>query len=167
MTEPLFYNDKIQVGNKTMLHRTLIERRVCRFSHLLHEHGTFLSLDVFNRKYGLDTDFLPYNGCVHTVNCTKSLDINVPSNKFSNLRKSLTMMCKVYEGTNVYYDTLVENESKPKCCIKWNSTLSKNIYWYTAFYKIENNNNNKNNNKNKQNNNTQMHHINWNDFRCV
>jgi len=41
-----------------------------------------------------------------------------------------------------------------------NGTLSKNIYWYTAFYKIENNNNNKNNNKNKQNNNTQMHHIN-------
>ena len=130
MTEPLYYNDKFQV-------RTLFERHVCRFSHLLHDLETFLSLDEFNRKYGLDTDFLPYNGCVHTVNYTKNLDINVQSNKFSNLRKSLTMMCKVYEGTNVYYDILVENESKPKCCIKWNSTLSKNINWYTAFYKIE------------------------------
>ena len=135
MTEPLFYNDKIQV-------RTLFERRVCRFSHLLHDLDTFLSLDVFNRKYGLDTDFLPYNCCVHTVNYTKSLDINVQSNKFSNL--------KVYEGTNVYYDILVENERKPKCCIKWSSTLSKNIYWYTAFYKIENNNNNNNKTKQKQ-----------------
>ena len=146
MTEPLFYNDKIQV-------RTMFERRVCRFSHLLHDLETFLSLDEFNRKYRLNTDFLPYNGCVHTVNYTENLDINVQSNKISNLRKSLTMMCKVYEGTNVYYAILVENESKPKCCFKWNSTLSKNIYWYTAFYKIENNNNNKNNN-------TQMHHIN-------
>ena len=144
MTEPLFYNDKIQV-------RTLFERHVCRFSHLLHDLETFLSLDEFNRKHGLDTDFLPYNGCVHTVNYTKNLDINVQSNKYSNLRKSLTMMCKVYEGTNVYYDILVENESKPKCCIKWNSTLSNNINWYTAFYKIEKTNKQtKNKNKTKQ-----------------
>ena len=71
------------------------------------------------------------------------------------------MMCKVYKGTNVYYNILVENERKPKCCIKWNSTLSKNINWYTAFYKIETTTkNNNNNNKNNNNNNTQMHHIN-------
>ena len=86
--EPLFYNDKkSQVGNRTMLQRTLIERGVFRFSHLSHDHETFLSLDEFNRKYRLNTDFLTYNGCVQAVKYIKSMDVNVQSNKSSNLRK--------------------------------------------------------------------------------
>jgi len=94
VTEPLFYNDKkSQVGNRTMLHRILTERDVCRFSHLSHDHDTFLSFDEFNRKYRLNTDFLTYNGCIQTVKYIKRLDVNVQRNKFSDLRKSLTVIC--------------------------------------------------------------------------
>ena len=94
VTEPLFYNDKkSQVGNRTMLHRTLIERDVCRFSHLSQDHDTFLSFDEFNRTYRLNTDFLTYNGYIQTVKYIKRLDVNVQRNKFSDLRKSLTVIC--------------------------------------------------------------------------
>ena len=48
VTEPLFYHDNIQVGNKTILHRRWIKKGVCHISHLLHEHGTFLCLEEFN-----------------------------------------------------------------------------------------------------------------------
>ena len=92
MTELLFYNDKIQVANRTMLHRTLIERGVCRLSHLSHDHESVLSLDEFKRKC-LNADFLTYNGCVQTVKYIKSLDVDVQSKKFSNLRKSLIVIC--------------------------------------------------------------------------
>ena len=37
------------------------------------------------------------------------------------------------KGTKRYYDILVQNESKPQFCIKWNSALSHNINWYTTF----------------------------------
>ena len=81
VTEPLFYNDNIQVRNNTVLHRRWIEKGVCRISHLLHEHGAFLRLEEFNMKYGLNTDFVTYNGCVQTVNkYIKGLDIAVQSN---------------------------------------------------------------------------------------
>ena len=53
------------------------------------------------------------------------------------MRKSLTLIGKVQKGTKSYYDILVENKSKPKCCIKWNSILSNNINWPTTFYKIQ------------------------------
>ena len=41
VTEPSSYNDNIQVGNNTILHKRWIEKGVCRISHLLHEHGVF------------------------------------------------------------------------------------------------------------------------------
>ena len=53
------------------------------------------------------------------------------------MRKSLTIIGKVQKGTKSYYDILVENKSKPKCCIKRNSVLSNNINWYTKFYTIQ------------------------------
>ena len=58
VTEPLFYSDNIQVGNKTILHRRWIEKGVCCISHLLHDHRAVLCLMEFNMKYGLNTDIL-------------------------------------------------------------------------------------------------------------
>ena len=81
VTEPLFYNDNIQVRNNTVLHRRWIEKGVCRISQLLHEHEAFLCLEEFNMKYGLNTDFVTYNGCVQAVKkYIKGLDIAVQSN---------------------------------------------------------------------------------------
>ena len=38
-------------------------------------------------KYGLNTGFLTYNGCVQAVNtCINNFDIDVQSSKFANLR---------------------------------------------------------------------------------
>ena len=51
VTKPLFYNDNIQVGNNTILHRRWIEKGVCRISHLVHGNGAFLCLEEFNMKY--------------------------------------------------------------------------------------------------------------------
>ena len=137
VTEPLFYTDiNLQVGNNTMLHRRWIEKGVYRISHLSHEHGAFLCLEEFDMKYGLNTDFVTYNGCVQaSKKYIKGLGIAVQSNKSLNMRNSLSMIGKVQKGTKSYYDILFENKSKPKCCIKWNKVLPNNINWLTTFYK--------------------------------
>ena len=137
VTEPLFYCDSIQVGNMTILHRRCTERGICCISHLLREHRAVLCLTEFNMKYGLNTDILAYNGCVQAIKkYIKGLDIAVQSNNSLNMRKSLMIICKLQKGTKSYYDILAESESKPKCYIKWNSTLSNKINLYTTFYKI-------------------------------
>ena len=87
VTEPLFYNDNIQVGNSTILYRRWIEKAVCRISHLSHEHRAFLCLEELNMNYGLHTDFVTYNGCVVAVRkYIKGLDIAVQSNKSLNMK---------------------------------------------------------------------------------
>ena len=107
-----------------------------RLSHLSSFTGVF---EEFNMKYGLSTDFVTYNGCVQAVkNYIKGLGIAVQSNKSLSMRKSLTRIGKVQKGTKGYYDILVENKNKPKCCKKWNSTLPNNIIGHTATNKIQN-----------------------------
>ena len=88
VAEPLFYNDNIKVGNKTIFHKRWSEKGVYCISHLLH----FLDFEKFQTKYGLNVDFLSYNSCVQAVKkYIWSLDIDVQSNKSSILRKSLTI----------------------------------------------------------------------------
>jgi len=103
VTEPLFYNNNIQVGNSTILHRRWIQKGICRISHLSHEHGAFLCLEEFNIKHGLNTDFVAYNGCVQAVKkYIKGLDIAVQSNNSLNMRKSLSIISKVQKGIKSY-----------------------------------------------------------------
>ena len=78
VTEPLFYNDNIQVVNNTILYRRWIKKGASHISHLLH--GDCLCLEEFNTKYGLNTDFVTYNGCVQAVKkYIKVLNIAVQS----------------------------------------------------------------------------------------
>ena len=50
----------------------------------------YRNMELFSTlKYGLDTDFVTYNGCVQAVKkYIKDLDIDVQSNNPSNMRKS-------------------------------------------------------------------------------
>ena len=95
VTEPLLYNRNSQVKNKTILHRRWTENGICYISHLSHKHGAFFNPEEFNMKYGLNTDFLTYNSCVPAVKkYIKGLDIDVQSNKPSNMSKSVTIILK-------------------------------------------------------------------------
>ena len=70
-------------------------------------------------KYGLNTDFVTYSGCVLAVRkYIKGLDISVQSNNSLHMKTFLTIISKVQNETKSYYDFIVENKSKPKCCIK-------------------------------------------------
>ena len=84
-----------------------------------------MCLVEFIMKYVLNIDFVTYSNCVQTIKkYIKGPDVDVQNNNSSNMRKSLTIIRKVQKGTRSYYVILVENKSKPKCCIKWNSTLT-------------------------------------------
>ena len=101
MTEPLFYNDNIQVGNNTILHRRWIERVSVTSIIFYMNMELFLHLEEFNTKYGLNTDFVTYNGCVQAVKkYIKGLDIAVQSNKSLNMRKSLTLIANQSAALN-------------------------------------------------------------------
>ena len=100
----------------------------------------YMCREKFNTKYGLNIDFVTYNGCVQAVKkYIKGLGIAVQSNKSLSLsmRKSLTIIGKAQKGTKSYYDVLVKNKSKLQCCIKWSSILSNNINWPKTFYKLQ------------------------------
>ena len=73
-----------------------------------------MCFEEFHIKYGLNVDILTYSGCVQAVKkYIKGLNTDVQSNNSSNMRKSITITCKVQKQTKGY-DILFENESKSK-----------------------------------------------------
>ena len=88
-------------------------------------------------KYGLNTDFVIYIGCVQAVKkYIKSLDISVQSNDSFNMITSLTIIGKVQKRTKGFYDTLVENESNPNAALNGTAhclTILTGIQHVTIF----------------------------------
>ena len=55
VAEPIFCNDNIRVGNRTVFQKSWIDNRVCYIKHILNENGTFMSFQSFKEKYRIKT----------------------------------------------------------------------------------------------------------------
>ena len=53
VAEPIFCNDSIRVGNRTVFQKSWIDNRVCYIKHILNENGTFMSFQVLKRNIEL------------------------------------------------------------------------------------------------------------------
>ena len=138
VAEPLFYNENIKVGNKTLLHREWVEHGVTHICHLLQRNGTFMSQDDFNIKYGLHANFLCYNGCIQAVK--KYMRVNgfaIQNNAAKTQRKALDIIYSVTKGTKTYYEVYTENSHIPNCCEKWNNKFAANLNWKPIFAQIK------------------------------
>ena len=56
----LWNNKDISIDQKTLFWKTWFERGIYFVQDLLNEDGKFLSLDEFNRKFGLKANYLQY-----------------------------------------------------------------------------------------------------------
>ena len=137
VTEPLFCNENIKVGNSKIYYMKWVEKGVLKVSHLLRENGSFLSHLEFNRKYVLRTDFITYYGCVQAIKkYSKQMNIEIHSNNARDQNKTIETILSASRGAKIYYDILIEDNKKPNCCDKWDEKLQKGINWRMTFLKI-------------------------------
>ena len=47
--------------------------------------------------------------------------------------KQLLSVCK---GSKIYYDILIEDNTQPNCCAKWNEKLDIEINWNKCFLSL-------------------------------
>ena len=57
-------------------------------------------------------------------------------NKSTDLTKTLKIIHGAQKGARLYYEVLIETDSKPNCCDKWDYKLNLDINWNIAFKKI-------------------------------
>ena len=47
--------------------------------------------------------------------------------------KALKVIYSGQKGARLYYEVLIQDTYRPKCCEKWETKLNTDIYWNTSL----------------------------------
>lgn len=107
----------------------------CTF--FFNENGTFLTQNEFNRKHGINTPFLSFNGCKMSIRkYAQRSKLNLTNNCIYDIPIALKTIYSVSKGTKLYYDTLSNDKKLPNSCQKWCEKMEIDISWEKVFNKV-------------------------------
>ena len=79
LRQPIWYNDKVKVGGKSILNKKWIEHGIKFMSDLFDSKGNVLSELYFTNNCNIQTLFLEYYGLVNSILKYKNnMDFNTP-----------------------------------------------------------------------------------------
>ena len=137
LSEPVFYNDRMKVGGRVIKHIGWIKKGVYCVAHFLNSTGKFYGIIEFNRKYGIQVDFLTYASVVSTIRqYINAMDIHINDNVPMEEPVTMKKLCSIKKGSKAYYDVLTHEDISPNCCRKWDEKLNTAISWKSVFFKI-------------------------------
>ena len=135
LSEPVFYNENIKIGNKVIKHTKWIENGVYCIAIFLGDNGQFFTIAEFNARFGLTVDFLTFSGCICSMKqYIKKLNIN--DNNACDMNVALSKISSVRKGIKLYYSILTNDDRFPNCCSKWSEKCNQKTSWKHVFLKI-------------------------------
>ena len=63
-TSPLFHNNNIKIGNRTVYNKSCIENGIIYINNIIKDDGNMFSYEELKRAYNVNINFLQYNGLV-------------------------------------------------------------------------------------------------------
>ena len=57
--------------------------------------------------------------------------------KLTDFTKTLKIIYGAQTGARLYHEVLIQTDSKPNCCDKWDYKLNLDIKWNITFKKIQ------------------------------
>ena len=137
LAEPVFYNNRIQIGKNCIQGKKLIDKGIFCIAHFLLENGCFMSYDQFTTKYDININFVTYTGYVSSLReYVKKTKIPVRDNKYLETSICFKNIKCTIKGSKVYYNTLINNNTNPKCCAKWEEKLGIDFDWKNCFWLV-------------------------------
>ena len=138
LSEPLFFNDNINIANVHIDYKNWIAKGVFQIGQLVDDLGNFLSYEEFKLKYNVHVNFLNYMGCIKIVKkYFKSLDTECTNNKFGNTPCYLNSINAQKKGTKLFYKVLTNDNKLPNCCNRWEIIFNEKIDWKRCFSVIQ------------------------------
>ena len=61
--------------------------------------------------------------------------MNIDNDMSNHIIKTLKVIYSGQKGARLYYEVLIQDANKPKCCEKWGAKLNTDINWNTSFKK--------------------------------
>ena len=134
--EPIFCNDKIQVGNRSIRYKNWIDNGVFSIRNVLKENGAFMTFNQFKEKYGINTDYITYIGCVQAIKSyILTTGLTIANDMSNHVIKTLKVIYSGQKGARLHYEVLIQDVNEPKC-EKWETKLNTDINWNTSSKKI-------------------------------
>jgi hypothetical protein len=122
---PLFYNENICIGNKSIFFNSLYKAGLQYICDLFDNNGQFLKRDVINRKYNLKLDFLLYKGIEKAVNAMfKKFNISQNSCNYQIIQRpfippAFKLILLPESGAKRMYTTYNKNDLDISVKRKW------------------------------------------------
>ena len=129
LSQCIWNNDDIKIGNKTVLYKTWLKRGIVFVNDLIDENGQCYSKEDLQNIYDLNTDFLTYEGIKRAVlQYARSRDI-VIDKKLSNPIYPFIMRCtNTLLGHQKIYDMLLNSDYvRLPCYDKWENIISSTL----------------------------------------
>ena len=137
LAEPVFHNERIQVGGTVSKHVSWADKGVFCIGHFISEEGNYKSYVNFTNEYGIKTDFLTFCGLVSAIKkYVTRTSIHPTNNVAQDLHKAIGIGHLLKKGTQLFYSILNATDFKPNCCEKWTTKLNTNVNWETCLFKI-------------------------------
>ena len=138
LSEPVVYNKNMMMGNKMIKYTQGVDNGVYCIAHFIKENGRFRTLAELNTKFGMRVDFLTFNSCTSSVKqYLKTSTILISNNMVNEVNISLSTIYCAPRGTRLYYNTLVNDNCMPNCCLKWSEKLKSNNPSNTIFINVQ------------------------------
>ena len=132
--EPLFYNDRFQVGNKYIVCKKVEDRDIYFVGQFFQDNGNFISYAQFKNKYNVNVDFLSFMGYKSVIRAfVQRHHIDITDNKSRDRSLCFKNLCSTFKGSRLYYDILIENNTVSKSCMSWNLKLPSIPDWKSCF----------------------------------
>ena len=66
-TNPIFFNENIKIGNKTLYNKSCIENGIKYINDITKEGGNIYTYDKLKTTYNVNINFLQYSGLIRSV----------------------------------------------------------------------------------------------------
>lgn len=138
LAEPLFYNENIKIDSKCLFFENWFEKGVVRVKNFVDNNGNFLTFNEFNTKYNLnEINFLKFMGCRNAViSYKRKCNIIIENDISAENNNVIEKIISTPRGSKAFYEALLDTESNPNFCNKWEEKLLIEIDWKNVFDEI-------------------------------
>ena len=136
LAEPIFYNNKIRIGNNCIYHDSWYNAGIRYVKDLICNNGNFLTFQAFNVKYNVNgVNFFTHMQCVAAIRTfLRRESILVENSNSSTVNATVRVLFSCLKGSQKFYRILNSSNVKPNFSSTWEAKLVCTIDWNTIFY---------------------------------
>ena len=127
ITQPLWYNKRLQIGNKPTFDRDWYDNGIKYINYLIDDNGDIITLQTLQNRYNFTPNIMMYLGIKHALqvdirrfNFTRDEAVN--QRPFIPFQLKVLLTCR--KGSKPMYNIINQMSCEPTGKVKWNAFIN-------------------------------------------